>query len=173
MNEFFAAKIVLLIVCLTLALYYDLKEQKVKNFITLPMALAGVLLNAMEQGTAGLLWSLKGWMVPMLMLIVLYYINVMGAGDIKLYGSIGAVMGLPFVAYSFVYSIYFGALFALIVLARRRCFVVKMKQILCYLGTLLLTRRLSIYSEKNNKSSKFVFTTAIVPGALVHLIFSS
>lgn len=169
MSVFLILKSILLIAGLGLALFHDIKEQKIKNFITLPAAFLGLVLNFLEQGPCGLLVSLKGWIIPVLLLIVLYRINVMGAGDIKLFAAIGAVMGLPFVLYSFVFTIYIGGVVAVIILIKRNQLLNRMKRLSGYVKFVLFTRQLSAYSSKDDSSSKFIFSTAIVPGTLLQL----
>jgi prepilin peptidase CpaA len=100
MNGFFIAKIILLVIILGLSLYHDVKEQKIKNIVTLPGALLGLILNGTENGWSGLTLSFWGWVVPTLALMIFYYIHVIGAGDIKLYAAIGAIMGLDFAAWA-------------------------------------------------------------------------
>lgn len=162
-------KIGILGLILLISLYYDIREQKIKNFITFPAALVGISINFIDQGYNGLITSLTGWFIPIAGLILLYYINVMGAGDIKLFAAIGSVMGLTFVAYSFIFSIYIGGIIAVFLLIKRRVFKTRMIAVLNYLKFIFLTGRLNKYSAKEDHSSKFIFTSAIVPGTLVQL----
>ncbi|ADG83272.1 peptidase A24A prepilin type IV [Thermincola ferriacetica] len=168
----FIGKSLILIIILGLALYYDIREQKIKNFITLPAAVLGLATNLMEGGLTGLLFSIKGWLVPVAVLMVLYRINVMGAGDIKLFAAIGAVMGLPFTAYSFVFSVYTGGVIALVILLKKRVFIRRMQDVCNYFKYIFLTGRLAKYSGDDDKSSKFIFSTAIVPGTMIQYIIT-
>lgn len=160
----------LIVVLLGAALYYDITKNKVKNMVTLPASLCGLAINTYDQGLDGLWFSIQGCFTPVISLMVFYYINVMGAGDIKLFASIGAVMGLPFVAASFVFSVYIGAVIGAVVLVRKKIFVQTMKHTLVYITYLLSTRKISAYSAKEDKKTKFNFTVAIVPGTLIQLI---
>lgn len=169
MNEFLIVKSLILLTCLSLALYQDIKIQKIKNIVTFPIALTGFAVNFLQWGPVGTLVSLKGWLVPVAVLIVFYYINVMGAGDIKLFAAIGAVMGLRFAMYSFVYSVFAGGVIAVMLLIFRKQFKEKMRRVFDYLKYTLFTGQLSIYSRKGDISSKFIFSTAIVPGTLYQL----
>ncbi len=168
----FLVKVLLVINCLGLALYYDLKEQKIKNLITFPTALAGLIMNFFEQGPAGLLFSLKGWVLPILLLGLFYYINVMGAGDIKLFAATGAVMGLPFALSGFVFSVFTGGFIALFVLMKRKQLRERVKYLFNYFKVILYTGRISIYSNQDDLNSKFIFTAAIVPGTMFQLFLT-
>lgn len=162
----------LILVILALALYYDLRENKIKNLLTLPAAFVGLGLNFWDQGWNGLLASVQGWLIPTLLLFVLYYINVMGAGDIKLFAALGAIMGLSFALESFVYTVFIGGVIAVVLLVVRGQFVSKMYRVALYFKLLLWAGKLYPYSAKADTSSKFAFTTAIVPGTLLQLFFT-
>lgn len=157
---------------LILSLYFDIRENKIKNFITLPAAMLGIILNTLEKGIDGLLFSITGWVVPVVFLIILYFINVMGAGDIKLYAAIGAIMGMPFVLYSFIFSVYFGGLIAIVLLLKRKEFIYRIKNIVSYFLGLIFSLRIIPYCRKNDTYSKFAFSIAIVPAALLEFILN-
>jgi prepilin peptidase CpaA len=166
-------KYVVIMVSLGLALYYDIKEGKIKNFITITAASIGLVANLYEYGLTGGIWVfLKGGLFPVLMLVTLWQINVLGAGDIKLFAAIGAIMGLPFVINSFVYSVFAGGIISLGVLIYRGQLYQRMKCILEYLCFVLATRQLSVYNNKDDNESKFPFSTAIVPGTMLQLCFT-
>ncbi len=172
MDVFLISKTVALIVVLSLALFYDVTEHKIKNRITLPGALIGVALNGAEHGWVGVLAGLQGWILPVIMLGVLYYINVMGAGDIKLFAAIGGIMGVPFVMNSIVFSIYVGGGIALIILIRRRQLLQKIKKIYQYITVAFYLQRLPLYNCKGDTTGKFPFALAIIPGSLLEYSLS-
>ena len=170
MTTFFISKSVLLAVTLGIAMFTDVSDNKIRNSVTIPAALAGLFFNTVESGAGGILLSLKGWLVPILLLFVLYSINVMGAGDIKLFAAIGAIMGLPFVIYSFLFSVYAGGGIAGWLLFREGRFAERMKSLYMYIRVILLTRRFYPYTARGDRSSKFIFTAAVVPGTLLNYI---
>lgn len=168
MNLFGMAKIVVLVCCLIMALINDLRENKIRNVITLPTALLGLGLNLAEQGGTGLVASVTGWLVPVLALIIFYLIKVMGAGDIKLFAAIGAVMGLPFTVGSFVISIYFGGVVALVLLIKRKQAGAILTRLINYAQHCLTRRKLTAYHSESE--SQFPFAIAIVPATLIQLM---
>lgn len=172
MEPFFAAKTVLLLLVLGLAVASDLREKKIKNWITLPAALLGFGINTAANGMEGLLFSGKGWLFPVLLLFILYLINVMGAGDIKLYAAVGAIMGFPFVLYSFIFSVYIGGLLAVFILVRRRQFLERMACFYRYARFAFLTHSLPVYSPRGNTDGKFAFAVPIAVGTLLQLLLS-
>jgi prepilin peptidase CpaA len=71
---------------------------KVPNWLTVPLVLSGLVFWSVTGGLDGAVWSLKGLGVGLALLLALYAIGGMGAGDVKLYGGVGAWVG-PVVAF--------------------------------------------------------------------------
>lgn len=172
MERFMTEKSVLLALILGFALYYDVKEQKIKNFITVPGFFLGLVINFAGEGLNGLAVWLQGLVLPMLLLFPLYYINAMGAGDIKLFAATGSIMGLSFACCSFIFSVYIGGIIASAILIKRRKFWERMQNVFTYFKLMMLTKRVQVYSCKEDSSHKFIFSTAIVPGTLLQLYLS-
>lgn len=172
MNQFFIIKSILLLVMLGLALGQDIREKKIKNWVTFPAALAGIIINFWEAGPGGLAFALQGWLVPVLSLLLLYRMNVMGAGDIKLFAAIGALLGLKFTACCFIFSVFAGGAIAFVILAKDRALAARMKKMCAYLGFMAASGRIIPYSARGDGSSKFIFSAAIVPGTIMQLLIT-
>ncbi len=91
---------------------------KVPNWLTYHLALIGLLVAAWTGGTSGLLWSLAGLGAGLAMLLPLYAIGGMGAGDVKLLAGIGAWFGAAFTWQAFIVSAIVGAVLAVIMMVR-------------------------------------------------------
>ena len=66
---------------------------KVPNWLTFHMIAGGQAYAAWCGGAQGLLWSLEGAALGLALLLPLYAIGGMGAGDVKLLAGIGAWVG--------------------------------------------------------------------------------
>lgn len=82
----------------------DTKSGKILNKVTFPAMLAGLLLNGVFGGAAGLLWSLVGWGVGMGIQWVPFMLGLAKAGDVKLLAAVGALKGWAFCTFGFVYG---------------------------------------------------------------------
>lgn len=60
---------------------------KVPNWLTFPLVFSGLAFWTVTGGLDGAIWSLKGLGVGLAVLLALYAIGGMGAGDVKLFGA--------------------------------------------------------------------------------------
>jgi prepilin peptidase CpaA len=110
----------LVTITLVVAAAIDGYKLKVPNWITFPMILSGWIVSAMSFGWEGLGWSLVGTAVGLALLLPLYAIGGMGAGDVKLLAGVGAWVGGTITLYAFcVAAIVGGVIAVLMVLVRR------------------------------------------------------
>lgn len=78
----------------------DLTSRKIYNVVLMPALLFAIGYNWYQGGWPGLGHSLLGMLVGLLILIIPFAKGGMGAGDVKLLGTIGALKGLTFVVYA-------------------------------------------------------------------------
>ncbi|MCA9467129.1 MAG: prepilin peptidase, partial [Nitrospira sp.] len=105
-----------LAISLILAAITDVREGRVPNWLTFSLAGFGIAVNTIYQGWGGFLGSIEGIALGILCLIFFYIKGGMGAGDVKLLGAIGAVMGPHLVVYVFGFAAIFGGLYSLAML---------------------------------------------------------
>lgn len=165
---------VLLILLLVLSLISDIRTYKIKNIITLPFTVAGLVVNCILYGTNGLKLSVIGWLVAVLMLFMLYALRMLGAGDVKLFGAVGAIMGYAFTVDSILYSFIFGGIIGVFYLIARKNAAKRLKYLLTYLKSCFLSFRLLDYSDFKDKGrgDSFRFSYAALPGTLLQLIIT-
>jgi prepilin peptidase CpaA len=113
-------------ITLVVAAVIDGLKLKVPNWITFPMIISGWIYSATLSpfaGWEGLMYSLIGTAVGLALLLPLYAIGGMGAGDVKLLAGVGAWVWGTVTLYSFVVSAVVGGIIAVImVLARKNWF---------------------------------------------------
>jgi prepilin peptidase CpaA len=94
----------------------DVWKFKIHNVLTLPLLLSGLIYHAATAGTPGFLESLLGALFGFCLLIMLYIMGGMGAGDVKLMAGIGAWLGLPLTFYVFIASSLAAGAYALVII---------------------------------------------------------
>jgi prepilin peptidase CpaA len=105
----YAALVLLLIV----SVYCDVRSYRVYNLPVLAGLLTGLIINIATDGLYGLASSLLAALLPAAALFVLFALRMLGAGDIKLFCAIGAIMGVRFAAYAIIFSFLSGGVMAL------------------------------------------------------------
>ncbi len=150
------------------AAIFDLRYQKIPNALTFPTILTALAYAGFTRGLDGLLFSAGGMVLGMAILIVLYLMGGMGAGDVKLLGAVGAILGPLGVVNAFVLTAFIGVIYAvLVVLAnykQSRGFVVR---IATMLKTFVCTRQfIYIPAPKGEEQPKLCYGIAIALGAL-------
>ena len=168
------AKYIELIILLILALIGDMQGYKIKNIIVYPFILIGIMTNVYLDGLNGLVFSLKGIVVPVLLLIILFVLRMLGAGDIKLFSAIGGIMGLQFVLRTILYSFLAGGAIALLLIILRKNGIKRFKHLFTYLKSCFITLSILPYTDFNDKGDggKFRFAFAVVSGVGINLFIN-
>lgn len=120
--------LVALLALVLAAAAYDVRYRRIPNWLTGAGVLAGLGLNAFLRqswpgGLAsiwpGLWFSLKGFLLAFGIYMLLYLLHAMGAGDVKLMGAVGALVGVADWFGIFIVTAIVGGVIALIVVLLR------------------------------------------------------
>jgi prepilin peptidase CpaA len=76
------------------AAFSDVRTRRIPNWLTLPLAGAGLVLGAWRAGLPGLGEATLGWVVLASPYVILFILGHGGAGDAKMMGAIGACLPL-------------------------------------------------------------------------------
>lgn len=103
---------------LVLAAVIDWRTLRIPNWLTVSGMVYGLAISTIaapgHQGAAmAALASLGGLALGLVVLLPLYALRVMGAGDVKLMAMVGAFLGLPSIGYALLYCLMAGGAFAL------------------------------------------------------------
>lgn len=104
------------LIATTIAAYTDLRHGKIYNWLTFPMMLLGIIYNFKDLGFYGISFSLCGLFVGIAVYIVFAILGMVGMGDVKLMGAIGAWLGCKYAIWIFLLSSALGLPHAIIIL---------------------------------------------------------
>ncbi len=103
---------VFLCVALVLAAANDLQFRKIPNLLSLSVIGLSILYYGWVHGLEGLIFSVSGMLMGTALFIGPYLLGGMGAGDAKLMGAVGAVLGPRGVFICFLYIAVVGGIYA-------------------------------------------------------------
>jgi prepilin peptidase CpaA len=83
----------LLMAVLAAATFTDLRSSRIPNSITFSVMGIGPIVHGCLAGFQGILFSLEGIGVGLGLFLLLYASGGIGAGDVKLMGAVGAIVG--------------------------------------------------------------------------------
>ena len=99
---------------------FDLRQRRIPNALTLPVIAGGIIYWSYLNGLDGFMHSTGGLLLGFAFLLPVYLFGGMGAGDVKLMGAVGSILGPQGIFIAFLYSAIAGGVYALFVLARSR-----------------------------------------------------
>jgi prepilin peptidase CpaA len=115
----------LLCALLAAAVWHDVKSRKIPNRLVFSGALAGLALHSLlpvgngfinaPLGGLGFLASLQGLGIGLAILLPMYMLHAMGAGDVKLMAMVGAFLGPDAIIGTALLSMVAGGILAIIV----------------------------------------------------------
>jgi prepilin peptidase CpaA len=154
----------LLISSLLISLITDLRERKIYNIVTFPAILGGILFHTWNSGWQGLQFSFQGLFLGFGLLLIPYMLGGMGAGDVKLLGTIGALKGAGFVFYAFFYIAMIGGIVSIVILLNKKEFFSFWKRTI-----FSLQFRTIDGLNKEDLHHAFPYGLAIVMGTLLYI----
>ncbi len=157
----------LVIILVVVAAIWDIKTQKIPNYLTFPSWGIGIIYHMSQNGIDGLIFSIKGLFLGMALLLFFYVLKGMGAGDVKLMGAVGALLGWEGVLKAFFFSAIIGGIYSIIVILRAHILREFLKNIWFTLKDLFLTHSF-VYVPVNPKL-KLHYGLAIAIGTIVSL----
>lgn len=153
-------------VFLAAAFYTDIRSMKISNTLTMPAMVLGLVYHGVSSGWEGILFSFKGLVGGFLVVLVMYFIGAVGAGDVKLFGGVGAWCGLWFTLQAVVYSVLFAGLIGLFILIWRRETFKRLRRMASNAAGVFIFKSLSPWSNNKEEHLRFPFMIAVLPGVI-------
>lgn len=94
----------------------DIRSNRIPNWLTLTAMITGLGLNVISAGIDGFLFGMEGLLLGIGVFVVFYLRGGMGAGDVKLMGAVGSVLGPQMTLYAAFCSALAGGIYALAVI---------------------------------------------------------
>ena len=153
---------------MTMAALWDVKTRKIPNIFTFPMMLFGFVYHGVTSGLIGLGFSAAGFCVGIFVFFIPYLMGGMGAGDAKLMGAAGAMLGPKGVIVAAVISMVFGGIYAMALLGIHYDFSRSLlRRVGITLKTFFLTSQIILIpSGKDEKQPTLYYGVPIAMGTM-------
>lgn len=157
--------------------FYDIRFQRIPNWLTLTAVIFGLFFNEMISGLDGISNSIGGILLGIAIFIIPYALGGMGAGDAKLMGAVGSFLGVKGVLIAALLTMVVGGIYAiLLMLWHWRIGKQILIQFKDYVLSVFLTKRLLTFSVTHPTSEnkpKLCYGVAIAGGTFIYMILES
>lgn len=162
-----------LVIVLIVASISDLYSRRIPNWLTFPAMVIGIFYNTGLKGFEGFLFSIGGLGIGIAVLIIPYLMGGMGAGDAKLMGSIGALLGPKAGFVAFLCSAIMGGIYAIVVLTAHGHLRETAERYGKILKALVFMQEfIYIPPPEREKTPRMCYGLAIASGTIISLAFS-
>jgi len=161
-----------LLIVLLIAALMDFSQYRIPNLLTFPAMLLGLLAHSYSSGFDGLFYSAGGLALGLGLLLVFYFLGMMGAGDVKLMGAVGSFLGPMGVFQAFLFTALAGGLYAVVVLALKGQLIRLFKRLWQSLYLSLAQRKPMLLPDAGAKELPVLcYGVAIAVGTTVSLFY--
>jgi prepilin peptidase CpaA len=167
--------IFLFIAFLALCAAVDIIKNKIPNTLTMSFAVSAIALHSVNKGVEGFLFSAAGMATGIGLLLIFYLTGGMGAGDVKLMGAVGSLLGAKATLEAFILIALVGGVYSLaIILINREIFKGFFKESLVVLSNMMMLRNyLPIKVESSGQKPRLKYGVAIALGTIAYLFLKS
>lgn len=158
----------LLLMIAGVSVIMDLCRMKVANGWILFSLFSGFLMCFFQEGIRGIGEFAAGAVFPVLILGVLFYFRMIGAGDIKLFCALGGIMGITDVFRCMLVSLFLGAGISLLILIFYGGICCRIRYFIRYFYDLMMTGNLKPYVKKGQSLENFHFTIPIFMSVMLY-----
>jgi prepilin peptidase CpaA len=164
--------IIFLETILMAAVIFDLRYQKIPNLLTFPAAGSALTYHSIVNGFNGLVFSASGLALGLGLFLIPYLLGGMGAGDAKLMGVVGGVIGAKAVIMAFLFTAMIGGIYALtLIFVFRQHFKGFFKEQLdTWLAFVLMRKYIAGSVEINGNKPRLYYSLAIALGTSLYFI---
>lgn len=162
----------ILVSALLVSLITDLKSRKILNIVTFPAILFGLIFYSITQGWDGFFFSSLGMLAGIATLLIPFLLGGMGAGDVKLMGAVGALMGASFTLQSFVSVALLGGLISIALIIQKKGLLQSLKSLYIFPALLMGTKGRILIKPQMESPILFPYGVPIVLGTLLTFVWS-
>jgi prepilin peptidase CpaA len=161
---------------LAVAAVIDWRVYKIPNWLTLGGTAFALVYSVFVPFSrdAGILWALGGMLLGFLVMLPMYALRVMGAGDVKLMAMVGAFLGLNDTFYALIFALVAGGVAAILVALLRKSMwrmVRNIKRVVQAASHAALGgMKPQVYLDAGDSVGKLPYGVSICAGTVIYLV---
>lgn len=160
----------LLTALLLSAAVYDYRFYKIPNFISLAGWIAGPIIFTFFFGFEGLWQSLLGLLLVLALTVPFYAFKWMGAGDIKLMGAVGAMVGLQNASCALASIVLTGGVMGIAMMVYRHQLRTFLSRYKVMIGLSMAMRRATyLEPDQNERQAVLPYAVPIAVGGILSM----
>lgn len=146
----------------------DLCEERVDNRLILAGWLLGLGYQLGAIQLKGVPVFLEGALLPVALLLVLFFFRMLGPGDIKLLSVLGGIMGGKDILFCLLYTFLFGAVLALAFLITCGDLLQRFHYFSSYFAAFLQTKKRVPYYVTGSRPENLHFTVPVLMSVMLY-----
>ena len=162
---------IILSIPLLIAIYTDLRKNKIYNWLTIPTLLLGLIFAFVKGGYWGLLDGFVGFFFAFLIGFVLYIPKALKGGDVKLISAIGAWVGYTMILNTILWIFLCGGAVSIFYIIIRGTFFKTMQKVIIFFLPFVVKGMKPIYEVTDPTNQYVPYGIAISIGTFLSLLY--
>lgn len=151
------------------AVLMDFLGEKVSNVLIILGLASGFTFWIFSHGSAGVLYFLPGFLLPILCFLPLFHFRMIGGGDVKLLSVLGGILGYPKFSGLLLFSFLAGGILSVAFLISTGSLKERISYFFNYFYEYLKTGIEENYRKKGMEPDNFHFTVPIFTGIILFI----
>jgi prepilin peptidase CpaA len=160
-------KFLFLVPIAAIVIYYDVRYRRIPNIVVLATLIAGLAINTALGSWQGTIISLQGFALAFVPMLMLHLFGAMGAGDVKLSGAVGAVLGVSLVPSALVVIVMMGAVLAVYSMIKSRTVFTTLHGVLRIFVGIIPGWEMPRFTVPSDRRHTIPYGVAIMMGSLI------
>jgi len=166
-----AIKLAVLIPLAASVIYHDVRFRRIPNVLVLTALIAGLAINTTFGGFRGLGNSALGFGVAFFAMLLLHIFGAMGAGDVKLMGAVGSILGIALMPVTLILVVMAGGVLAIYSMLRAGTVFSTLHGVLRIFVGLLPGWEMPRFAMAPDRRHTIPYGVAIMVGSLIAALF--
>ena len=148
-------------------MYHDVRYRRIPNLLVLTALIAGLAINSFFGGWHGLGSSAFGFGMGFVPMLLLHIFGAMGAGDVKLFGAVGSILGFTLMPMTLVLVAMLGGVLAIVTTLRAGTMLATLHGVLRIFVGILPGWEMPRFAMAPDRRHTIPYGVAIMVGSLI------